>query len=41
MKTKLDIRKILSTGKNSKSKKLGSIDNALLGLGAKTYCQKA
>lgn len=41
MKTKLDIRKILSSGKSSGSKKLGSIDKALLGLGAKTNYQKA
>jgi len=41
MKTKLDIRKILSTGKNLRSKKIGSIDKALLGLGAKTNYQKA
>jgi hypothetical protein len=40
MKTKLDIRKILSSGKSSGSKKLGSIDKALLGLGAKTNYQK-
>ena len=40
MKTKLDIRKILSSGKSSSSKKLGSIDKALIGLGAKTNYQK-